>query len=314
MPVAESPPTTDFFYPLLFLTPSFEGDAIECSPFRIERRKWETSTFDLATLATRHKLHLPYQVMDVLLSRCNMELGISGKRSLADANEAFQTLRLALYSSGVSPFLCPFVTSYSINDYSGINSRDSEFLRAKMHPGMETGLTSDVGMVEVWPLELSFKCIVVPDCLALTNASFNTAVQKAAIWKQLLARFPQLKAVMNATLAVPTLGDQGQSLLHIWTGLEALFPSISTEVSFRIALYIAQLTSSETARFPHYEAVRAAYGIRSKVAHGAKTSITKEEWNQAWKILMDCLNALQQRKCLPTEQELLAELLVDSKT
>ena len=94
------------------------------------------SLFDFATLATKHRLHLPYQAMDVFLSRCNVELCVSGKQSLAGANEAFQKLRLSLYSSGVSPFLCPFVTTYSINDYSGINSRDSETLRAKMYPGI----------------------------------------------------------------------------------------------------------------------------------------------------------------------------------
>ena len=108
-----------FFYPLLFLVPDFDGPAVDCLPFRVVRRKWETSTFDLATLATKHKLHLPYQVMDVFLSRCNMELWISGKGSFTEANEAFQMLRVSLYSSGVSPFLCPFVTTHSINDYSG---------------------------------------------------------------------------------------------------------------------------------------------------------------------------------------------------
>ncbi|HEY1948341.1 MAG TPA: hypothetical protein VGG97_15130 [Bryobacteraceae bacterium] len=314
MSVPEPSPIADFFYPLLFLTPGFEGEAIECPPFRLARRKWETSTFDLATLATRHKLHLPYQAMDVFLSRCNMELCVSGKRSLEEANEAFQTFRVALYSSAVSPFPCPFVTTYSINAYSGINSRDSETLRAKMYPGMETGLTSDAGTVEAWPLELSFQCTVIPDGLAVTDASFRTTVLKAAVWKQLLARFPQLKAVMDATLAAPTLGNQGQSLLHIWSGLEALFPSVSTEVSFKIALYIAQLTGNGTGRLSRYESVRAAYGIRSKVAHGAKNSITKQEWNQAWGILMGCLNALERRECLPTESELLAELLGENAT
>jgi hypothetical protein len=216
---------------------------------------------------------------------------------------------VALYSSGVSPFLCPFVTTYSINDYSGINSRDSEVPRGKTYPGMETGLTSDAGTLEAWPLELSFQCTVMPDGLPVTNTIFSAAALKTAVWEGLLARFPQLKAVVDATLAAPTLGSAGQSLLHIWTGLEALFPSVSTEVSFRIALYIAQVTGSGAERLSRYDAVRAAYGIRSKIAHGAKASVNVEEWNQAWGILMDCLNALQRRECLPSEQELLGEIL-----
>jgi hypothetical protein len=299
----------DFFYPLLFLTPGFDGEAAQWDSFRLARRKWETSTFDLATLATRHKLHLPYQAMDVFLSRCNMELRVSAKRSLADASDAFGSLRMALYATGVSPFLCPFVTTHSINDYSGINSRDSDVLRPTLHPGMEIGLTSDAGMLEAWPVELSFQCRVIPERLAVTEEQFTLAAQKAAQWDALLIRFPQLTAVADATTAAPTLGSAGQSLLHIWSGLEGLFPSVSTEVSFRIALYIAQLTGNGADRLSRYESVRAAYGVRSKVAHGAKTSIGREEWNQAWSILMDCVNALHRRECLPSEQELLSELL-----
>jgi hypothetical protein len=62
-------------------------------------------------------------------------------------------------------------------------------------------------------------------------------------------------------------------------------------------------------RLSMYESVRAAYGVRSKVAHGSKTAVTAEDWNQAWGIMMACLNAIQQRKELPAEQALLRELL-----
>src|SRR5262249_21971840 len=123
----------DFFFPLLFFSPGFGGETVGCGIFRLARRERETSIFDFATLPTRPKLHLPYQAMDVFLSRCNMELRVSGKPSLGEANEALHGLRVALYSTSVSPFLCPFVTTHSINEYSGINSRDSEALRAKMY-------------------------------------------------------------------------------------------------------------------------------------------------------------------------------------
>lgn len=306
---AESGSVRGFFYPILLLVPDFEGPAVDCLPFRLVRRKWETSTFDLATLATKHKLHLPYQVMDVFLPRCNMELCISGMGSLTEASEAFQMLRVSLYSSGVSPFLCPFVTTHSINDYSGINSRDSETLRAKMYPGMEIGLTTDAGTVEAWPLELSFECTVLPERLSVSEAIFVAAAAKASVWKRLLIRFPQLRAVIDAAVAAPTLGNLGQSLLHVWSGLEALFPSVSAEVSFRLALYISQLTASGADRLSCYESVRGAYVTRSKIAHGTKSNVSAQEWNQAWAILMDCLNALHRRERLPSEQELLGEIL-----
>jgi hypothetical protein len=95
----------DFYFPLLFLTPEFEGDLIEYPPYRLARRRWQTSTFDLATLATRHKLHLPYQAMDVWLNKCNVELAICGQDSHEAAIASFEAWRLGLYAAEVSPFL-----------------------------------------------------------------------------------------------------------------------------------------------------------------------------------------------------------------
>jgi hypothetical protein len=163
--------------------------------------------------------------------------------------------------------------------------------------------------VEAWPLELSFQCSLMPDALSVSEAVFAAGAAKASTWERLVVRFPQLRAVIDAANAAPTLGNRGQSLLHVWSGLEALFPSVSAEVSFRLALYIAQLTVSGVDRLSCYESVRTAYGTRSKIAHGAKGSVSAEEWNQAWAILMNCLNALHRREGLPAERELLGELL-----
>jgi len=132
---------------------------------------------------------------------------------------------------------------------------------------------------------------------------------KAVVWEKMLNRFPQLHAVVDAATAAPTLGNRGQSLLHIWSGLEALFPSVNSEVSFRLALYISQLAATAADRLTLYQSVRSAYGIRSKVAHGANSHVSKEEWDKTWSILKDCLNASARREGLPSEQELLFELL-----
>jgi len=307
--VSDRDQNTSFFYPVLFLVPAFEDAAIDYVPFRIAKRKWGTSTFDLATLATKHKLHLPYQAMDMFLSRCKMELCVTGKRSLEEANQSFQSLRISLYSTGVSPFICPFVTTYSVNDYSGINSRDSDTLRATLHPGMEVGLTSDAGMLEAWPLELSFQCSIIPDGLQVSEANFVAAARIANLWEPLRLRFPQLQAVINAATTAPTIGTLSQSLLHIWTGMEALFPSVSTELSFKLALYIAQLTDTGTDRLACFKSVRSAYNTRSRIAHGNENTVTAQDWNQTWAILMKCLNALYRREHLPTEDDLLREML-----
>jgi hypothetical protein len=296
------------FYPLLFLIPAFAAESIDCPPFRIVTRKWQTSTFDLATLATRHKLHLPYQLMDVLLSQCNLELSVGQYKSLEEANKAFRAFRIGAYSVGLSPFLCPFVSTHSINEYSGINSRDNNALGESLHPGLRDGITSDSAQIEVWPVELSLRSIIISDAISVKEQPFREASDHALKWLSLTKQFPALLALEEATIASPTMGDQSQSLLHIWSALESLFPTVSSEVSFRVAIYIAQLTQTGANRLDCYTKIRSAYGIRSKLAHGSKTSTTHEEWNQAWNILIDCINALVKRRHLPTEQELIQEI------
>jgi len=113
-----------FYFPLLFLRPNLEGD-LTIGQYAIAVRKWSTSTFDLATLATQHDLHIPYQVMDVMLSQCNIELAICDVTSHDQAIEHLDYFRVGAYLAGCSPFVVPFVTTKSVNEYSGINERDS---------------------------------------------------------------------------------------------------------------------------------------------------------------------------------------------
>jgi hypothetical protein len=296
----------DYFFPLLFLSPDFDGDAIDVPPFQLVKRKWETSTFDLATLATKHKLHLPYQAMDVFLSRCNLEVRVFGQESLNEATEAFEALRLALYSQGTTPFLCPFVTTHSINDYSGINSRDSELLREKLHPGMKNGITSNSGTVEAWPYELSFECVVIGS-LKVSTAGFEAAVGACELWRKLAVG--SLKSVADAAKAAPQLVSLDQSLLHIWSALESLFPEVSAELAFKVALYLAQLASDKENRIVYFDRVRNSYKLRCGVTHGSKQGISRGQWLETWSLLMDAYKSIVRRGKMPSERELLAELL-----
>jgi hypothetical protein len=143
-----------YYFPLLFLEPEVSFISATQSPFRLTRRRWTTSTFDLATLATKHRLHLAYQLMDVLLGHCHLELQVDAV-DREQAIESLSAILLGLYMHGVSPTLAPFVTTHSINEYSGINSRDSEGLRAKLPPELQEGLTSTTATIEAWPVNPS---------------------------------------------------------------------------------------------------------------------------------------------------------------
>lgn len=298
-----------FYFPLLFLVPGFSEDSVEAGPFQIAKRRWETSTFDLATLATKHNLHFSYQTMDVFLSSCNMELRIDNQASLEEAVATFRSFRLALYSTGLSPFISPFVTTYSINDYSGINSRDSDSLRKNLPPGMKKGLTSDTGTLEAWPLELSFQSVIIPDNLDLSAGAVAEAAEKAEVWEALAAAARPLQTIEETANAAPMILPPSQSVLHVWSALEALFPDVNTEVTFRIALNIAQLTESGPARLDVYERVRASYKLRSRITHGSQREVSVEQWRQTWSLLMDSYSAVIRRGYLPAETDLLAELL-----
>jgi hypothetical protein len=300
--------TRTFFFPVLFLRPAGEWKAaLNDSPFQLIKRRWETSTFDLATLASRHRLHLPYQVMEVMLQQCNLELRIEAD-SLDDAIGRMSAFLLGLYAGGASPTIAPFATTYSINEYSGINSRDSTLLKAQLPEGMRTGITSDKATVEAWPIQLSFSCLCFSEGAEITVEAFHAAATTAREWRDLETRNPTLRVVRDAAQAAPLLGSRDQSLLHVWCALEALFPKVSTEVSFRMPLYLAQLQSSSP-RQAFFKLARNAYRLRSRVAHGAHRSITQDEWKHAWDLLCASVRAILDRKDLPSEDALLEELL-----
>ncbi len=296
-----------YFFPVLTVRP--DGDLFESNkpPFGIARRKWDTSTFDLATLATSHTLHLPYQVMDVLLQHCHSEVSVEAE-DLNAASSLFRSLRLGLYLTGQSPFLAPFTTTHSINDYSGINSRDSAHLAARLPEGLKTGFTSSQGKIEAWPFEMSFHCLLIHDRLEISEERFHGAVENALRWQTLQAQISSLRAVSEAAHAAPQLGSRDQSILHVWCAIEGLFPKVSTEVSFRVALYLAQLIKADD-RLAYHRRVKKAYDLRSRLAHGSRRDTTHDEWLDAWGLLMDAINALLVRGALPDDDELLGELL-----
>jgi len=295
-----------FYFPLLFLRPKFEAN-LAIGKYGISKRKWSTSTFDLATLATRHDLHLPYQVIEVMLGQCNLELEIRELSSHKEAVGWLDSFRVGAYLAGCSPFIAPFMTSESINDYSGINERDSALERGR-EPKIPSPLSSSSGNVSAWPLDLSFTCITNANAMDITEEQFTNAVRTAESWHTLSKETDSVRALTDAFLASPSLPTHAQSLLHIWTAIESLFPSVNTEVSFRVGMYLTVLCSEPKDRSEFYRKVRAAYGLRSKVAHGALNDVSVDQWDQAWMLLCGCAKSISRRGSVPKESELLDEL------
>ncbi len=297
-----------FFFPCLILNPSFDGEIIRVGEFAAHKRLWQTSTFDLATLAARHKLHLPYQIMDVFLSGANCELEVQAEE-IGDALSKAEVFKAMLYLNGTSPFVMPFVSSYSVNQYAGINSRDSKLLAKDLPDTLKSGITSDHATVEAWPNELTFHTIHYKRQKELKEEAFRKAAWQVNLWRTLEGSHPPLRAARLALQTAPMIQHLGSSLLHVWQGIEALFPEVSAELSFRIALLLAQLGSPVHPRADIYKAARTSYGHRSNVAHGNLRPITMDEWSGAWSLFLQTLNAVVYRRKLPDETELISELL-----
>lgn len=227
-----------------FLLPEFESDEISYGNFSVAKRRWGTSTFDFATLATKHKLNLPYQLMDVLIGKCNSEVAVGGNSSFESAAEAFQSFRLGLYLQGVSPFLVPYVTTASINDYSGINQRDSAIERGDP-PETESQFSSHSNQMEAWPLELTMQCMAIHGAFGINETQIQNAAKFADRWMEIARGNALLKLVARTSDSSAILATYEQSILHIWTAIEALFKSVSSEVSFRLSLYLAQLCADD---------------------------------------------------------------------
>jgi hypothetical protein len=242
-----------------------------------------------------------------MVSRCDTEVRVEAPRQ-EEAVDLIHTLLLGLYTEGMSPTLVPFCTTHSINEYSGINARDSSSLRTDLPDELQRGITSDSGTLEAWPVHLSFTCYLLPDRFRLAPEVFRRAAEKAVKWQELEASAPALRVLRDAAQSAPLLSSRDQSLLHTWCALEALFPRVSTEVSFRVSLYLAQL-SRESPRAEVFEAARTAYGVRSRVAHGSTRGATHEQWLSSWELLMNTTNAIIGRGGLPDEDTLLKELL-----
>lgn len=297
-----------YYFPLLFLKPEASFISAIQSPFHLTPRRWSTSTFDLATLATKHRLHLPYQLMDVLLGQCNLELQVDAV-DRETAVESLSAILLGLYMHGVSPTLAPFVTTHSINEYSGINSRDSDLLRADLPAELKEGLTSETAKVEAWPVNLSLQCLVDPSGFIVSESLFQKAATKAIKWLECESLQPALRVIRDAAQAAPMLVSSDQAVLHVWCALEALFPKVNTEVTFRVALYLAQLSSALGGRQDYFHRVRKAYNLRSRIAHGSERHVKTADWLDTWGLLMDAGNAIVHRGRIPSEDELLQELL-----
>jgi hypothetical protein len=216
-----------------------------------------------------------------------------------------------LYLRGMSPTVAPFGCNMSLNAYAGINDRSSD-RQAVMHEGLREGITHKTARVEIWPHQLSFACIQgAPSEFVrkLGSGVVTGATEDLELWLEYEMKTPVLRAARRALIQAPIMPDLSSSILHCWQGIESLFPSISTEITFRTSLLLAELLEPLRPRQETYETSKKSYGDRSKIAHGSQHQFGIEKWSRAWVLLRDSIQAILINRGLPSEEVLTRNLL-----
>jgi hypothetical protein len=299
-----------YFFPCLALAPGDLPPVVETARAVLRRRQWETTTFDFATLGASHRLHFSWHLLDVFLNACDLEIEIKDAPDFAQAQERVRVLQVMMYLQWISPFIMPVGMTHTLRDYSGLNYRDSAMMRSKLPPELQSGFVSAEGKIEGWLHEPTFESITVGADRTVTAHAFEDAADAAERWAALEVAHQPLKAARLASQTAPVIPDLSSSLLHLWQGIEALFPTISTEVSFRLGLLVSQLCAPvRSDRLKTYEEAKRSYGRRSRAAHGGGDKIGHRDWVDAWDLLILCLSACLARRQLPSEEMLTRELL-----
>ncbi|MEH0972998.1 hypothetical protein V6U77_17905 [Micromonospora sp. CPCC 205546] len=301
-----------FYIMALGLVP--DGEAGGAESCRLIPRAWGVAIFDWALLATQHKMHVPYQLADSYANSCNLEFRV--KADTADAAvQSFRSITVALLASGVAPFGVPMVSTHSINDFSNISGAACD--ENDPRHGQAKRIASKEEVVEIWPAATSSGGMAALGATRRVSAKLVAeATREAELWRDLVKKQPVLHVLEDTILSVPQTTNMGQGILQMWTGLESLFPKVQSEVSFKLALYLAQLQGASKSRLAYFNKAKKAYNIRSKIAHGGSlrddTEQNREKWSSNWALLIDAYKAILVRRGLPDEEELIAELLRDA--
>lgn len=305
-----------FYFPLLWWIPELNDDQLSVGRYTLHRRKWEVSIFDLYTIVSQKpSVSFPAEVANVFLGNVNCEVCVDGYEKVGDAQIAIDVLRAMLYIDGHCPTVVPFSTNYSLNAYAGINERSSSHGRERLNEGLREGITTSESRVEMQGYELSFSCIrgVGPYATRMTAESFAAACENAEKWRKIEKVNHLARATRTAFVKAPLVPDLGSSLLQIWQGIESMFPTVSSEVTFRISLLLSQHVSGLVNRIETYKDSRRSYADRSNIAHGNGKSVNTDAWQRAWKLLCLAVKAIVEKGAMPSEDALIDELLNNSR-
>lgn len=299
-----------FYFPVLFWSTS-SSDDVELAPFGLHPRRWDVSVFDVYSLAAdRHLIRMPPELMHVFLRDANLEVSVDAP-NIEEARKQIDVLRVMLNTLGIAPTIVPFSTSHSLNQYAGINFRNSKRLRDDLPVELRSGITSEDTRVEGWPMERNllvlrghgsdFSTVLGPD-------EFIKACHAVIKWNEIESQFRQAMLLRAALSKAELMPDYASSILHMWQALESVFGK-SPELSLRMSLTLAELCGPVAPRKETYADAKSSYNDRSKITHGKAGTVDVDKWMLTWRLLVRTIQAILHRKAIPSEDELFSDLL-----
>lgn len=283
----------------------FDGPSLILRP-----RKWNVSIFDWTYLAVTppHRLNVEYQLIDVLTKTCDVSIGLRDAADHSEAKRKFSALRAMSCALGVEPLIAQFVGTHPLDALSAINGApaDSEDPR---HATAAT-VRSGEDPVEVWWNQPTLGLLPSGTRVFLDSESAQAAAELLQAWVDICDQMPRLRVLEEVLVSAPVSTSYPQATMSVWGALESLFPSVQTEVTYRVAMYLTQLVRPPDP-LAYLKSVRSAYAQRSRIAHGSVSSARDEiaAWQGAWALLCDATLAITRRGVLPTEEDLTREML-----
>lgn len=285
---------------------------IEAAPFSLHPSRWEVTIFDLYSLAAQKNDHWRINpgIMEIFLRQVSLEVSVNAS-DYSTATKCLDTLKAMLYLQGMSPTLAPFATSYSLNEYAGINSRSSSHRREKLPEDLRDGITTKDSRVKGWPGELTFSVLRGERDhynSELDSKSFTQAAEAVTTWQEIEKNYTKASILSAALTRAPLMPNHASSILHIWQALESVFGK-GPELSFRMSLSLAELCWPVASRAEIYAEAKQSYKDRSEITHGKANLVGGKQWMRAWELLAHTIRAILHRKAIPSEDDLFSELL-----
>lgn len=147
------------------------------------------------------------------------------------------------------------------------------------------------------------------DSVSFTGGEVDTKIAEFVDCKlpslRSLLKNKAFQIAVEAYEACLKVSNKKIAIATAWTGIEALF-GISSELRFRIALYVATELSHVDEPYDVFQQTLSLYDARSKVVHGATIDSTKlnDAYGRSLGLLMTLLRVIVERGSLRTTKEI----------